>query len=119
MITPRNQSVFFMYFQAYKHKNNANCNKANFCILYGYQNASIVSLTALVISFLKDTQIFTAQCEMNVYRSHLIPYDNMSYHDEGPLFPTSDRGDLVLIQDQNLSDLVSPFLRTIFAVCFP
>jgi hypothetical protein len=56
-------------------------------------------LTALVISFLKDTQIFTVQCEINVYRSHLFPYDNMSYNDEGPFFPISDRGNPALIQD--------------------
>jgi len=56
---------------------------------------------------------------MNVYSSQLILNDNMTYHDSDPLFPTSDRGDPVFIQDQNMSALVSPFHRTIFAVCSP
>jgi len=48
-------------------KNHANCNKAYFYILYGCQNKNpYFSLTALVGLFLKGTQIFTAQCEMNV-----------------------------------------------------
>jgi len=56
---------------------------------------------------------------MNVYRSQLVLNDSMSYHDSGPFFPASDRGDPVFIQDESLSALVSPFLRTIGAVCSP